>query len=122
MAKQTTALFGTVAFVPTQPQAPMQESLEWLTDLMVSQNGTEQALQLRTAPRQRFTYNLPEQDDKKQASFNTQYGAIPNLWAIPIWAEPQYVGTLAAAATSISCVVDIYDFRDESLAFIYESP
>lgn len=100
----------------------MRESLEWYTDLMESKNGTEQPIQLRSAPRQFLSYNMPEGELVRQSTFNTQYGALSEQWAVPIWGEAQYVGALSFAATTISLDVDPYDFRDASLAFIFQSP
>lgn len=119
MAKITTALFGTLALLPYQAEAPVSESLEWLTDLFASQNANEDTYQLRTVPRQQFDYTIPLQANDIPRAFNTGYGALRQKHAVPIWTEAQYVGTVAAGATSLACDTDSYDLRANSLALLY---
>lgn len=120
MGRITTATAGEVAYLPNQPRAPMRETLEWKTDLFESQNGTQTGIALRSAPRRSLMYTVPESHWMKARAFNTQYGALDQLWAVPLWAEAQYVGAIAASAASIAVPTATYDFRDASLAFIYQ--
>lgn len=119
MAKVTTQLFGELAILPRQAEAPIRETLEFLTDLMESYNGSEQRLQLRSKARQTFAYTVPLQAWHMAAAFNTEYGAIRKRWAVPIWTEAQYVGTVLTNAPAIVCDTANFDFRDESLALLY---
>lgn len=119
MAKITTQLFGELAILPRQAEAPIKETLEFLTDVMESYNGTEQRLQLRTKARQTFDYTVPLQSWHMAAAFNTEYGAIRKRWAVPIWTEAQYVGTVAQNAPTIACDTTNYDLRSQSLALLY---
>lgn len=119
MAKVTTNLFGTLALLPQQAEAPVKETLSFLTDVLTSYNGKEQRLQLRSKARQSFSYTTPLQAWHTAAAFNTEYGAIRERWAIPIWTEGQYVGTVAQNASSISCDTSNFDFRNNSLAMLY---
>lgn len=119
MAKVTTQLFGELAILPRQAEAPIRETLEFLTDLMESYNGSEQRLQLRSKARQTFAYTVPLQAWHMAAAFNTEYGAIRKRWAVPIWTEAQYVGTVLPNAPAIVCDTANFDFRDESLALLY---
>lgn len=120
MAKVTTATAGDLAFMPLQPASPVNETLVWLSDMMQSKNGTEEMLQLRSAPRQGFTYTYPETAAQKALGFNVQYAALSKVWGIPVWTEAQYVGVIANASSTVSCVTDVYDFRDASLLFIWQ--
>jgi hypothetical protein len=122
MAKITTVLFGDLALLEFQPEAPANEVLEFLTDILDSRNGTEQRLQLRSMPRQIVNYTYPLQIWNIACSFNTSYGAIGKKWAIPIWSEAQYVGTINSSAPSITCNTTLYDLRANSLAFLYAGP
>lgn len=119
MAKITTVLFGDLALLEFQPEAPASESLEFLTDIMESRNGGEQRLQLRSKPRQYISYTIPLQSWNIAQSFNTSYGAIGRLWAVPIWSEVQYVGTILDNAVTITCNTTLYDIRANSLALLY---
>lgn len=119
MAKITTVLFGDLALLEFQPEAPAGESLEFLTDIMESRNGLEQRLQLRSKPRQYVNYTIPLQSWNIAQSFNTSYGAIGKKWAVPIWSEAQYVGTINSSAVTITCDTVLYDIRASSLALLY---
>lgn len=119
MAKVTTQLFGQLAIVPRQVETPVRETLEFLTDLMEAYNGNEQRLQLRTKARQTYAYTMPLQAWHTAGAFNTEYGAIRKRWAVPIWTEAQYVGTVLSNAPAIVCDTTNYDLRDESLAMLY---
>lgn len=121
MAKITTQLFGDLAFLPFQAEVPITEVIEFMTDVIVSHNGLEQNVKLRANPRHRVRYSIPEQPKNKQRSFNTQYAALTKQWAVPMWSEPQYIGAVVSGNLSISCVTDNYDYRNNSLAFLYES-
>ena len=119
MAKISTNLYGELAILPYQAEAPVKETLAFLTDVIAGSDSTEQRIQMRTKPRQTFDYKIPIQLWNKAASFNTEYGAIRKDWAIPIWTEAQYIGNVAASASSISCNTDYYDLRSNSLAMLY---
>lgn len=120
MAKITTNLFGQLAIFPQQVEAPVKETLEFLTDVMESHNGSEQRLQLRSKARQTFDYTMPLQAWHMAAAFNTEYGAIRKRRAVPIWTEAQYIGLVIENATLIGCNTAFYDFRPNSLAMIYK--
>lgn len=119
MAKVTTTLFGELAVLPYQAEAPVKESLEFLTDVIAAYDATEERLQLRSKPRQSFNYSIPLQAWRTAAAFNTEYGAIRKDWAVPIWTEAQYVGTIGAGLLSIDCATAFYDIRPQSLAMLY---
>ncbi len=121
MAKIVTNLFGELALLPIPARAPLQEILEWRTDVMTSFNGTEKRLRLRNHPRQTFLYRYPETADIKPAAFITQYGALGSKWAIPLWAEAQYIGVVLANLQTISCDTTNYDLRAQSLALLYQN-
>lgn len=120
MAKVTTVTAGDLAFLPLQPAAPVTEILDWVSDLMQSQNGTEDVLQLQAAARQQFKYSFPETAAQKEMGFNVQYQAISKLWGIPIWTEAQLVGAITSGDDTITCTVDVFDFRDASLVYIWQ--
>lgn len=119
MPKVTTTLFGELAVLPYQAEAPVKESLEFLTDVITAYDATEERLQLRSKPRQSFNYSIPLQAWHTASAFNTEYGAIRKDWAVPIWTEAQYVGTISAGLFSIGCITAVYDLRPQSLAMLY---
>jgi len=119
MAKITTTLFGELAILPHPAETPVKETLEFLTDVMEAYSGEEQRLQLRSKPRQSFAYTIPVQAWNMAAAFNTEAGAIRKRWAVPIWTEGQYVGTVVDSAGSIACDTTIFDLRANSLALLF---
>lgn len=119
MAKITTTFFGDLAILPHPAEAPIKETLEFLTDVLQSYNGKEQRLQLRTKARQMFAYKIPLQAWNIAAASNTAYGAISKKWAIPIWSEAQFIGNVAEAASTIACDAVFYDLRANSLAMLF---
>jgi hypothetical protein len=119
--KVATILFGTLALLPYEAVVPCKEELEWLTDVMITYSGAEKRIKVRGDPRQSFTYSIPEGVQTKTAAFVLQYSAIGLDWAVPIWVETQIVGSIAAMDTTITLVTDDYDFRDSSLALVYQS-
>lgn len=121
MAKINTLLFGELALLPCPSEVPIRETLEFLTDVMISHNGTEKRISLRSKARQFFDYKIPTQAWDMAASFNTSYGAIRKRWAVPIWTESQYIGNVAENATSINCDTSVYDIRPDSLVMLFAS-
>ena len=113
---------GELALLPIQPSNNAEETLEFLTDLFVSRNGTEHATQVRRHPRQVFTYTFNEQARDKVSSFITQFGALGLNWAVPLWMEEQTVVNVAPGNVVIDCQTDIFDFRAGSFALLYASP
>lgn len=120
MAKVTTVTAGDLAFLPLQPNAPVTETLDWVSDLMQSQNGTEDVLQLQAAARQGFQYTFPEQMTQKAMGFNVQYQTLSKLWGIPVWTEATYVGAISNASTTLAVDTTVADYRPASLVFIWQ--
>jgi hypothetical protein len=121
MAKFTSGTYGDLAVIPFQAYAPMRERLEWLTEVFNSHNGTEQRQQLRAAARTTLAYDFTEQAWLKSEGYNTERGALRRNWAVPLWSQLQLVGAVTGGATNVVCDTDIYDFRDDGLAMLYQS-
>ncbi len=132
MPKVTTSLFGDLAILPYQAEAPIKETFEFLTDIIPAYDSTEERLQLRTKPRQSFNYSIPISLLKNANAFNTEYGALRNNWAIPLWTQSQYLGTLqtgygysygcyygSGLKAELLCDTTIYEFYENSLALLY---
>lgn len=102
-------------------EAPAVEELEWMNQLIQSNNGTEQRIRLRKKPRQTMRVRYPLQYDEMARAQNRAYGWLTRRWAVPLWSEAQYVGALASGATTITVPTNNSDYRNDSLVFIYES-
>lgn len=122
MAKVTTTLFGDLAFLPVPARDPVSETLEYLTDIIRSYNGTEQRVALRSKPRQTIAYSCAASSAAHGAEiFNTLYGAIDKRWAVPLWHQAQSLASVSAHQTTISCDTSGYDFRNGSLALLWQT-
>lgn len=119
MAKISTTLFGNLALLPYQAQTPATESLAFLTDLILSHNGSEQRFPLRSVPRQTFRFSIPVKLWNIATAFNTSYGAIRDRWALPIWTESQFVGDVIGGTVVIPCNTTLHDLRAKSLALLH---
>lgn len=117
MSLVSTNLYGTLALLDLQAEAPLQEVLEWRTDLFTSKNGTEEATPLRQAPRQSFSMRVPVNDPAALArAFNLVYGQQGQAWAVPVWSEARVI--TGVASTVVSCDPTASDFRADSLCLI----
>jgi hypothetical protein len=122
MAKITTTLYGALAIIPYQAEAPVKDTWEFLTDVIPSYNGNEQQIPLRNSPRRMVSYSIPLQSVDDPTVFNTVYGGIRVKWAVPMWAEGQFIGTVGAGLTTITCDTVYHDLRASSLAMLWVSP
>jgi hypothetical protein len=121
MDKITTAIHGVIALLPIPAQSPAAEIYNWLTDISDSRDGTEERLQLRTAPRATIEYAIPRNADERARAFNDEYGAIRTRWGVPLWAQAERVGAVASSDTTITCESDLAEYADESLALVWQS-
>ena len=87
---------------PANWTGAVNETLEWLTDIMTSPTGAEQRRALRPYPRRTVDFDV--------ALFNTERAYADNLletygggrWWLPLWHEPYLPApTINAGATSI---------------------
>jgi len=103
---------------PYQPQAPVSETIEYLTDLAKSNNGTEDTLRLRNNPRRIFKCSFPARDDIKSTALDIlSAGARTNLY-FPIWTEAFRIGAVGVG-TSISFDTTRYNYGQ--FAIIWQS-
>jgi hypothetical protein len=120
MPKITTFLYGDLALVPQVAEVPIVETLAFYTDQQLAYDGSEQNIQIRSMPRQSFAFKIPLQGDNQADAFNTAYGAIRRLWAIPNWCDAQYIGLVDEGAVLINCDTVNHDLRPQSLAMIFD--
>lgn len=120
MAKVTISGYGDLAFLPLEAGSPFRETVGWMTDLFRAVDGSEDSIALRQAPRQGFgmTY-VAQPTGSERDAFNTLYGALTLPWAIPVWSEAAYVGTVNSGATGVSVDTTVRDFRAGTLALLW---
>jgi hypothetical protein len=117
MVKLTVAPYGDLAFLPFQPAVPFTERLSYLTDVVEAHNGQESRTGRRTKPRQEIRYKYPANLEEMPQAYNVASGALRQKWAVPIWAEVQYVGTVSG--TTVACNVGLSKFEVGKPVLVY---
>lgn len=110
-----------VVMFPFAPEAPLQERLEFKTDILTTTTGGEQRISIRKHPRQLFNMVFKTEDDYERRRLDTLFG----MWqfrpvGLPIWAEARTLDTAAAGATTIQVDTTYGDFRVGSLAIVWQ--
>jgi len=117
-------LSGTrVILFPWRPQQPVKETLAFLTDVIVARDGSEQRISTRPVPRQGFKFPVMMESEKQQARLDAMlFSWQKRSFGLPVWPE-LVVHTGAINATDMAITVDTTnaDFRDDSLAAIWQS-
>jgi hypothetical protein len=82
---------------------PVEERLEWVTDVLTSYNGNEQRIALRTNPRRTIDYQFMIDNGSDRRKFEAMlfnWGA--RTWMMPVWMEGQTLTSeMTAGATSM---------------------
>jgi len=104
--------------------APVDETLEWLTQVIPSQNGAEQRISLRSLARRNLEYDLSVVGlDETQRFDNLVWGWQNRPFAVPYW---QYKCRTTAQASSGQAVVPVVTtdagFAVGNLAVLIASP
>lgn len=109
-----------VIVLPYQAESGFEEELEWVTEVLTSNNGTEQRIQHRQKPRQKFSgsYFVPSTEVARADSI--VYGWIGKRWAIAVWSESQII-QLEPAGDTIVCETGTTDIRVGGLIMIWSS-
>lgn len=95
-----------IVMFPLRPEAPLVETLEFLTDVLEHADGSEQRIALRKNPRQSFNFKLLLDSADRQYFENLIYDWQSRVLGVPVWTDPT---TLTAAATSGQLTVQVED-------------
>jgi hypothetical protein len=112
-----------IVLFPFKPLTPMDESLEWLTDILQAKDGSEQRISLRQTPRQGFGLSCRFESHQDQARLDALlFATQKRAWGLPIWSEAViHTTTITDGATTVTVDTTNADFRDDSLAVIWKS-
>jgi hypothetical protein len=79
------------------------ETLEWLTDVLVSPTGAEQRRSMRYYPRRMFNFTVATADDERNFFNNLLMSHGSMDWYLPIWHDVT-ITTAVSTTTVIPCI------------------
>ncbi|MCH8288030.1 MAG: hypothetical protein IID12_02850 [Candidatus Marinimicrobia bacterium] len=120
----TVLVTGTrVLALPYLFQAGLQETLNWKTQVMTSNDGYEQRTKLRSSPRQGFTGNISIPRGEIIPLDILLYGWRINRFGVPVSSECRNLTSpTTGSSTIINVSTEFADFRVGGLGMIYISP
>ena len=106
-----------------RPQAPIKETLLFKTDILEINDGTEQRINVREAPRQMFQFTVRTDDNRSRDSINALlFDWQGRVFGVPVWFEQKPLeAPLAINDTTIQVDTANADFRAGGLAMIYDN-
>lgn len=109
-----------IVMFPIQPEAPLVELLEFLTDVYEHLDGSEQRVSNRKNPRQSFEMTLAVDGNDRRFLENLLYDWQSRVFGIPVWTEPSILTAPASSGQSSVNVDDttLGDFRVGGLCIV----
>lgn len=101
-----------IAFIPVEYEDAFVETLEFRTDVLRRQDGTEQRIAARAHPRQRFnlTFRADELDRRLLDLLLFEWQS--RVFALPLFHEFMELAVAVTGGASATITVDTTDFRD----------
>ena len=107
---------------PYEFRKPTEETLEWLTDIITSYDGSEQRINIRKGPRQSFSVKAFLRQDEIFQLDNVLYDWRGRLWALPIFSEQRTLTSIYTADDPTIEVSTLFgSFRIEGQAIIFSN-
>ena len=95
----------------TQPDGPVLERLEWLTDVIPSFAGGEQRRALRAGPRRFFEFEAALSGAARRTVENLLHSGQAVQWRLPVWPDAvPLASAVSASATAIPAATTGRDF------------
>lgn len=108
---------------PYLVQPGLREEVQFLTQTITSNNGTEQRIRNRKAPRHSFNLTSEIPREELRRAENLLYGWRARIWALPLWGEARKITDPVALDTQIISVDTRFgNFLAGGLAVIWENP
>ena len=106
-----------------RPQSPISETLQFKTDIIEVNDGSEQRINVRENPRQLFKFTVRTDDDRTRDSINAVlFDWQSRVFGIPVWHESKALDQPLAIGNTIVFVNTAFaDFRVGGLAMIYDN-
>jgi hypothetical protein len=109
-----------IVLMPTQYEAPVKETLAFLTDIITALSGKEQRIALRKQPRQIFEviYKLTTNERQRMQAFIMDW--TDNVFGFPVWDEALELTAAVSSGATVYPVTnaDEVDLRLGGLAVI----
>lgn len=117
-------LSGTrISLVALQYEAPVKETLAFLTDIIEALDGKEQRIALRKQPRQRFDVLYKLDGNDRQRLQALLFDWQDQIWGLPLWHEQIHLSAAVSAGATLYPVrgADVVDLRVGGLAAVITS-
>jgi hypothetical protein len=85
-------------------ESGVTERIEYVTDVLVAHDGSEQRIRLRANPRRRMSFEPLAWDARRARMGVTTFGWQSQIWALPVWWEQEAI-TTSLPSGSISVTV-----------------
>ncbi len=105
-----------------RPQSPIKETLQFKTDIIEVNDGSEQRINVRENPRQIFKFTIRTDDDRTRDSINAVlFDWQARVFGLPVWHESKALGApLGIGNTTVIVDTAFADFRAGGLVMIYD--
>lgn len=101
---------------------PLTESLQWLTNILRSFDGSEQRRSLRTKARRNFSYQFKTTREQSARMENLLWGWQNRTYALPVWSDKTKLAEgMAAGAEYLPVDTTTFSFTPGGMAVIYGS-
>lgn len=112
-----------IVLFPIRPEIPYVEKLQFLTDIIEHEDGSEQRIAARKNPRQFFEWDVRMDDGTfLNSRFDTlMFDWQSRTWGVPMWHEATKLTVAAAAGTltlNVGSTADA-DYRVDGLVMIF---
>jgi hypothetical protein len=108
-----------------EPQSSINESLEWLTNVITPRSGlgSEQRIASRLIPRQAYRFNFQLNTEVERRRFEALiFNQLKALWGVPVWTNGvSHRGTIAIGTSEIFIDTTYTDFRAGGVAVIWQN-
>ena len=106
-----------------RPQSPISETLQFKTDIIEVNDGSEQRINVRENPRQLFKFTVRTDDDRTRDSINAVlFDWQSRVFGVPVWHESKALGAPLAIGNTVVVVDTAFaDFRAGGLVMIYDN-
>jgi hypothetical protein len=109
------------AVLPLWASPPLNETVAWLTNVDVYENGSEDREPLRNDPRHQYRVNCFVPLTVQAAIKNVLYGARASQWMVPVWSQMQRLGAVAADEATLDAVTSYSEYLPGSRLILWES-